>query len=81
MNEQQFAEKAKKLIGLRIDTNERKYEPVTECTCYRALEWLIETDRLHHLRRLAPGSSCFTAYTYHGGTLQETLQDYLNADQ
>ena len=79
MNDQQFSEQAKKLIGLHIDTNERKYEPVNRVNCHAVLKWLTDTGRLPHLRRMAPGSPVFTAYTYHGGNLQETLQEYLQS--
>lgn len=79
MSEQKFDEMAQKLIGLHIDTNERKYEPVNRVNCHGVLKWLIDTDRLPNLRRMAPNSKVFTAYTYHGGNLQETLQEYLQS--
>lgn len=81
MNSEQFSTQAKMLIGLYIDTNERKYEPVNRVNCHAVLQWLVETGKLRQLRRLAPQSKCFTAYTYHGGDLQETLQDYLTSEQ
>ena len=79
MNSEQFDAQATKLIGLHIDTNERIFAPVTERICRGVLSWLIDTGRLPHLRRMAPGSPVFTAYTYHGGNLQETLQEYLQS--
>ena len=79
MSEQKFDAMALRLIGLHIDTNERKYEPVTAQTCRGVLSWLIDTGRLPNLRRIAPGSPVFTAYTYHGGNLQESLEEYLQS--
>lgn len=73
----------KKLIGLYIDTNEYKFEPVQEGQEQEVYNKLKNYCGLDQLRRVKNGKLdiIFTAYTYHydKDSLGETLEEYLNS--
>lgn len=76
----------KKLIGLYIDTNEYKFQPVKEGQEQEVYDALKNYCGLNNIRRVKEMGSgkWFTAYIYHyitgrekGKTLEEHLNQYL----
>ncbi len=74
----------KKLIGLYIDTNEYKFQPVKEGQEQEVYDALKNYCGLNNIRRVKEMGSgkWFTAYIYHyklEESLGETLEEYLNS--
>jgi hypothetical protein len=54
---------AEKLVGISIDTNDKKISTIKEGEEVEILSYLFKRNILQHLRRVH-NTSCFTLYTY-----------------